>query len=53
MILSENLHDHDNNDDGGPKLTEMFGKSSHLRRHGSYGSLGTIPPPMPSVGEGG
>ena len=60
MILSENLHDHDNNDDDGPKLTEMFGKSSHLRRHGSYGSLvntspghGTIPPPMPLMNNWG
>ena len=53
MILSENLHDNNYDNDDGPKLTEMFGKSSHLRRHGSYGSLGTIPPPMPLMNNWG
>ena len=36
LMLSENLHD---SDDSGPRLTEMMGTSSRLRRHGSFGSL--------------
>ena len=57
MILSENLHD---NDDSGPRLTEMMGSGSHIRRHGSHGSLvpsspmsRTMPPPMPLMNNWG
>ena len=57
LMLSEHLHDLE---DPGPRLTEMMGSGSHLRRHGSFGSLfpsapmsRTMPPPMPLMNNWG